>query len=138
MQGHIESYDVDTQTGVIKDAQGFYNFHIEDWQAQVNPDVGDDVLFEINSDNKAVSINLAGGYLQAPKAVKYRYLAAFLALILGFVGVHRFYLGHYKMGFAQIAVTAITVGYGAMWGFIEAVLLVAGHIDKDAKGRPLK
>jgi len=25
-----------------------------------------------------------------------------------------------------------------MWGFIEAILIITGHIYKDAKGRPLK
>ena len=72
------------------------------------------------------------------KAVKYKYVAVALAFFLGFTGMHRFYLGYYKLGLAQLAFTAITVGYGALWGFIEAILLFAGHINKDAKGRPLK
>ncbi|MFZ2727036.1 MAG: TM2 domain-containing protein [Methylococcaceae bacterium] len=137
MIGHIESYDEQTQTGAIKSEEKFFPFYINDWAANVAPEQGDDVIFEV-VDNKAVQINLMGAYLEKPKAVKYRYLAAFLALILGFLGVHRFYLGYYKIGLMQIAFTAITVGYGALWGFIEAVLLLAGHIDKDAKGRPLK
>ena len=137
MIGHIESYDPDSQTGVVKSEENSYTFHLDDWVAQVPPDPDDDVNFEAEG-TIARKINLVGAYLAPPKAVKYKYVAAFLALLLGFTGLHRFYLGFYKLGFAQLAVTAATVGYGALWGFVEAVLLFTGNINKDAKGRPLK
>ena len=137
MIGHIESYDPDSQTGVVKSEENSYTFHLDDWVAQVPPDLDDDVNFEAEG-TIARKINLVGAYLAPPKAVKYKYVAAFLALFLGFLGLHRFYLGFYKLGFAQLAVTAATVGYGALWGFVEAVLLFTGNINKDAKGRPLK
>lgn len=137
MIGHIESYDPESQTGVIKSEENFFTFHIDDWVAEVPPDQGDDVNFDA-TELVASNIKLVGAYLEKPKAVKSRYLAAFLALVLGFAGVHRFYLGFYKLGLAQIALTAATQGYGVLWGFIEAVLLFGGHISKDAKGRPLK
>ena len=137
MIGHIESYDPDSQTGVVKSDENSYTFHLDDWVAQVPPDPDDDVNFDAEG-TIARKINLVGAYLAPPKAVKYKYVAALLALFLGFTGLHRFYLGFYKLGFAQLAVTAATVGYGALWGFVEAVLLFAGHINKDAKGRPLK
>jgi TM2 domain-containing membrane protein YozV len=137
MIGHIESYDPDSQTGVVKSEEKSYTFHLDDWVAQVPPDQGDDVNFDTEG-MIARKINLVGAYLAPPKAVKYKYVAAVLALFLGFTGLHRFYLGFYGLALAQLAVTAATVGYGALWGFIEAVLLFAGHINKDAKGRPLK
>ncbi len=137
MIGHIESYDPDSQTGVVKSEEKSYTFHLDDWVAQVPPDLGDDVNFDAEG-TLARKIILVGAYLAPPKAVKYKYVAAVLALFLGFTGLHRFYLGFYGLALAQLAVTAATVGYGALWGFIEAVLLFAGHINKDAKGRPLK
>jgi len=137
MIGHIESFDPDNQTGIIKSEEKSYTFHLDDWVAQVPPDQGDDVNFDAEG-AIARKITLVGAYLAPPKAVKYKYVAAVLALFLGFTGIHRFYLGFYKLGFAQLAVTAATVGYGALWGFVEAVLIFAGHINKDAKGRPLK
>jgi len=137
MIGHIESYDPDSQTGVVKSEEKSYTFHLDDWVAQVPPDQGDDVNFDAEG-TIARKINLVGAYLAPPKAVKYKYVAAVLALFLGFTGLHRFYLGFYGLAFAQLALTAATVGYGALWGFVEAVLLFAGHINKDAKGRPLK
>ncbi|MDD5319204.1 MAG: TM2 domain-containing protein [Methylococcales bacterium] len=137
MIGHIESYDPDSQTGVVKSEEKSYTFHLDDWVAQVPPDQGDDVNFDAEG-TLARKIILVGAYLAPPKAVKYKYVAAVLALFLGFTGLHRFYLGFYGLALVQLAVTAATVGYGALWGFIEAVLLFAGHINKDAKGRPLK
>ena len=139
MIGHIESYDPKTQSGVIKSEDKFFAFDLQGWVADVPPDQGDDVDFDVAVDNTtAHTIKLVGAYLQPPKAVKYKYVASALALFLGFTGAHRFYLGFYKLGVAQLALTALTVGYGALWGFVEAVLLFTGNINKDAKGRPLK
>lgn len=148
MIGHIESYDPKLQSGVIKSEEQLFDFNLEAWLADVPPDQGDDVIFDAEG-NSAINIKLMGAYLEPPKAVKYKYVAAVLALFLGFTGAHRFYLGFslpfewkwnrfYTLGFAQLIFTALTVGYGALWGFIDAVLLFAGHINKDAKGRPLK
>ncbi|MGZ8136484.1 MAG: TM2 domain-containing protein [Methylococcaceae bacterium] len=138
MIGHIESYDPDNGTGVIKSEDKLFTFHLDDWKAVAPPDQGDDVNFEAQDETKACNINLVGAYLEPPKAVKYKYVAAFLALVFGGVGLHRIYLGYYKVALAQIVVTMATAGYGVLWGFIEAILLFANHIDKDAKGRPLK
>jgi TM2 domain-containing membrane protein YozV len=137
MIGHIESYDPDNRSGVVKSEENVYTFYLDDWVAQVPPDPGDDVTFEVD-EGIARNIILVGAYLAPPKAVKYKYVAALLALFLGFTGLHRFYLGFYWLGIAQLALTAATVGYGALWGFVEAVLLFTGRIEKDAKGRPLK
>jgi TM2 domain-containing membrane protein YozV len=84
-----------------------------------------------------------GAYLEPPKAVKYKYLAAVLALFLGWTGAHRFYLGFYRMAFIQLTLTVILYvtglpGFAALWGFIESILLFGGQINKDAKGRPFK
>ena len=137
MIGYIESFNPDNQNGLLKSEEKSYTFHLDDWAAQVPPDVGDDVNFDTEG-TIARNINLVGAYLTPPKAVKYKYVAAVLALFLGFTGMHRFYLGFYWLGIAQLALTAATVGYGALWGFIEAILLFTGNINKDAKGRPLK
>ena len=139
MMGHIESYDANTQSGVIKSEDKFFAFDLEGWtEKDVLPDQGDDVYFDVEEDNNAINVKLVGAYLESPKAVKYKYVAAFLALLLGFTGAHRFYLGFYKLGLAQLAFSALTIGYGAVWGFIEAILLFSNNITKDAKGRPLK
>lgn len=138
MIGHIESYNSDTQSGVIKSEDKFFAFDLKGWASDVPPDQGDDVYFDAGEDNTAINVKLMGAYLEPPKAVKSKYIAGILGLLLGFAGAHRFYLGFYKLGLAQIAVSAFTIGYGAVWGFVEAFLIFTGHIYKDAKGRPLK
>lgn len=142
MIGHIESYDPDKQTGVIKNEGGLFTFHMEDWVADVPPDEGDDVNFDADG-TIASNINLVGAYLEPPKAVKYKYLAAVLAVVFGWTGMHRFYLGFYRLGLAQLILTVVLYvtglpGFAALWGFIEGVLLFGGQINQDAKGRPLK
>jgi TM2 domain-containing membrane protein YozV len=137
MIGQIESYDPEAKTGIIKSGEALFEFNASDWMAEVLPEAGDDVTFDAKG-NVAANVNLVGAYLARPEAVKYRYVAAALGLILGAVGAHRLYLGYYWIALFQLVVTFLTGGFGVIWGFIEGVLLLAGRIDKDAKGRPLK
>ena len=142
MIGQIESYDPDSQAGAIKSEGMMFTFRLEDnWQANVPPDIGDDVNFEVEG-TMANNINLVGAYLKPTKAVKYKYLAAVLALFLGWAGIHRIYLGFYRLAFIQLTLTIVLYimglpGFAMLWAFIECILLFGGHINKDAKGRPL-
>lgn len=142
MKGHIESYDSESQAGVIKSADVSYPFSMADWAASVAPDVGDVVVFALE-DGVVRDINLVGACLAPPKPVKYKYLAALLALILGWAGVHRFYLGFYQLGATQLLLTGILYvtgfpGFAFLWAFVESILIVTGNLNKDAKGRPFK
>ena len=73
----------------------------------------------------------------SPEA-KSKLAAGLLGILLGGLGVHRFYLGYVGIGIAQIAVTLVTFGFGAIWGFIEGILILTGSINQDAKGNPLR
>lgn len=143
MIGHIESYDKDVQTGVIKYEGKFFEFYIDAWTSEQPPKAGDDVDF-LAEDDVITEVGLLGAYVKDMRPVKYRILAGILGLLLGWLGVHRFYLGFYSIGLAQIVFTMVTlmlgfgVGFGVVWGFMEGFLLLTGHIHKDAKGRPLK
>jgi TM2 domain-containing membrane protein YozV len=142
MIGHIESYDPETQTGVVKSEEKFYGFHLDNWMEQVEPDEGDDVRFEAD-DTTAMDVHLVGAYLEPLKAVKNKYIAALLALVLGPLGVHRLYLGFYRLAAIQFVITIVLVflgltGFAFLWSFIEFVLLIGGQMNQDAKGRPLK
>jgi TM2 domain-containing membrane protein YozV len=62
-----------------------------------------------------------------------------LGIIIGGLGVHRFYLGYTGIGVAQILVTVLTCGAGWVWGLIEGILIIAGTtITTDAEGNPLR
>lgn len=74
---------------------------------------------------------------------KSRLLAGLLGVFLGGLGLHRFYLGFWGIGFLQILVTTVSVilclrihGYtvGFIWGFIEGILILGGKM-RDAQGR---
>lgn len=81
---------------------------------------------------------------------KSKMVAGLLALFFGQIGAHNFYLGYNGKGTAQLLLTVF--GYllsffiigipmiiaAALWGFIEAIMIFAGSIDKDAKGNTLK
>lgn len=73
---------------------------------------------------------------------KSRILAGVLAILLGCFGVHNFYLGFKNKAIAQLLITVLTCGYGALitgiWGLIEGILILTGSVAADATGRPLK
>ncbi len=73
-----------------------------------------------------------------PEDAKSKLVAGLLGLFLGGLGVHRFYLGYVGIGIVQIIVTLVTFGLGVLWGMIEGILILAGSINKDAKGQPLR
>ena len=138
MIGHIESYDDERQTGAIKYENGFYEFHIDDWDSEAEPKIGDDVDFVPEDDGSATNVSLLGAYLKDLRPVKNHYIAGALGIIFGAIGLHRLYLGFYGFAIVQIIVTYLTGGFGVIWGFIEGILIIGGQIHKDAKGRPLK
>lgn len=75
---------------------------------------------------------------QNTSGYKSRTTAGLLGIFLGGFGIHRFYLGYTGIGIAQIAVSLVTWGIGALWGFIEGVLILTGTgITSDASGNPL-
>ncbi len=71
---------------------------------------------------------------------KSRLVGGLLGILLGGLGVHRFYLGHIGIGVLQIVVTFLTFGVGAVWGFIEGIMILVGAepFKRDARGVPLK
>lgn len=139
MIGHIESYDDERQTGAIKCEDKFYEFHIDDWTSEEEPKIGDDVDFIPEDDGSASDVGPLGAYIKDMKPVKNHYIAAFLGIFFGCLGLHRIYLGFYPIALLQIALTVgIGFQYGFMWGLIEGGLLIAKLMNKDAKGRPLK
>jgi|TARA_Y100000031_G_C8105797_1_gene330906 TM2 domain-containing membrane protein YozV len=69
---------------------------------------------------------------------KDKLVAGILGIVIGGLGIHRFYLGYIGIGIAQILVTLITFGVGAIWGLIEGILILVQDDWTDAQGRPLK
>lgn len=70
---------------------------------------------------------------------KSKLIAGVLAISLGAFGIHNFYLGKSNRAIAQIVVTVLTCGVGALWGMIEGIMIFAGNAElcTDATGAPL-
>lgn len=73
---------------------------------------------------------------------KSRALAAVLAFLLGFFGVHNFYLGYTGKAIAQLLTTLLSVGtlgfISLIWAIVEGVLILTGTITVDGNGIPLE
>jgi TM2 domain-containing membrane protein YozV len=73
-----------------------------------------------------------------PMSDKSKLAAGLLQLFLGGLGVGRFYLGYIGIGFAQLAITVVTLGIaGWIWPLIDAILILTGKLP-DAEGRTLR
>lgn len=142
MIGLIKDYDPDTETGTITIGKENFAFDLSVWLPSAPPEQGDEVVFDLRG-VKPYNINLRGAVLNKEGAVKRRYIAVILALFLGWMGAHRFYLGYYRIGIIQCILTVVLLaagmmGYALLWGFVEALLIFGGHLDRDAQGRPFK
>lgn len=69
---------------------------------------------------------------------KSRMAAGLLQIFLGGFGVGRFYLGYTGIGVAQLLVTLFTCGVGAIWPFVDGILILCGHVQTDADDVPLR
>ncbi|SHG64503.1 DUF1707 domain-containing protein [Streptoalloteichus hindustanus] len=67
---------------------------------------------------------------------KSKLIAGLLQILLPF-GVGRFYTGHTGMAVAQLVVTFVTFGFGALWPFIDGILLLVNG-GTDSHGRRLR
>ncbi|MFE9694071.1 TM2 domain-containing protein [Micromonospora sp. NPDC005806] len=78
-------------------------------------------------------------YQQHPQGVsdKSKVVAGILQILLGSLGIGRFYMGDTKTGVIQLVVSVVTCGLGGIWGLIDGILiLVNGGVD--GQGRPLR
>ena len=141
MKGYIASYDKKNSAIVVVVSGGkTIAIHADEWKTEeYPPHSGCTVEFEQDEEGIVTNVVLVGEY-NGPvgEAVKSKKIAGFLAIFLGFAGIHRFYLGNYLIGICQLALTAATMGMGAVWGLVDAVLIFSGKVDRDVKNRPLK
>ena len=72
-----------------------------------------------------------------PYSDKQKVVAGLLQIFVGGFGVGRFYTGHTGIAIAQIAVTFLTCGIGALWPLVDGILMLMGKVT-DAQGRPLR
>ena len=73
---------------------------------------------------------------------KSRVAAGILAILLGHLGIHSFYLGNTSRGLMQLLISLLTCGVGwiimSIWGILDGIKLLDGRINIDANGVFLK
>lgn len=74
--------------------------------------------------------------LGQPQSDKSKMVAGLLQIFLGGLGIGRFYLGYTTIGVLQIVVTIFTFGIGALWPFVDGIMILMGKVP-DAEGRTL-
>lgn len=101
------------------------------------------VITSTNANNSSQSANTQNQSYSNQNA-KNKVCAGLLALFVGYLGVHNFYLGYTSKGVAQLLLTLvgwILCGLGpiiaSIWAFVEAIMIFTGSINKDANGNDL-
>ena len=68
-------------------------------------------------------------------------IAILLALFVGSLGIHNFYLGYTQKGTIQMLITILTCGMGgifvSIWALYDLILIASGKISVDGYGNPL-
>ena len=124
MQGQILEYSVQTNAGVITGDDGNrYTFAGSEWKESALPARGMRVDFEVHGAT-AVSVYRAlaggGGSGVAVSCTKSKVAAGVLGILLGGLGIHKFYLGLTGPGFIMLGI--------AILGAITAILIIGFFI----------
>ena len=60
-----------------------------------------------------------------PPGAEKKVVAGILGILLGGLGIHKFYLGYTKEGIIQLVIGVVTCGVGGIIGLIEGILYLA-------------
>ena len=67
-----------------------------------------------------------------------RIFIVLLAVFLGSIGAHDFYLGYTKKAVAHLVMYVLFLGwFSQVWALIEALYIFTGRTTTDAEGKPL-
>ena len=126
MKGRILDYTVQSNSGVISgDDGGRYGFSGADWKADVVPRKGMAVDFDVQDTN-------AVGIYPALESVgsKSKIAAGLFAILLGGLGIHKFYLGYTGPGLVYLLTN--TIGWivtAFMLGVPNIILMVLALVE---------
>ncbi len=88
---------------------------------------------------KTVQYNAAQNTGSAANSTpKSKFVAGLLAILLGTLGIHNFYLGYTKKAVAQLLLFVFFLGFiSFIWGIIDGIRIFCDNIKCDARGIPL-
>lgn len=112
MKGQILDFSIQENAGIISGADGSrYHFRGSDWKGDRPPVRGMSVDFEADGNSaRSLYIDVSGTAKEKDKLV-----AGLLAIFLGYLGIHKFYLGFTGPGLVYLLVN--TVGFVITWIF---------------------
>jgi TM2 domain-containing membrane protein YozV len=112
-----------------------------DSAAPAFPAVGSDPVFT-TADQSEPAAYPSVQYPDVPTSGnKSKTTAGLLAIFLGALGIHRFYMGYKLIGAIMLLITVASLGRLApitvLWGLVEGILIFTGKMKKDKYGREL-
>ena len=127
MKGRILDYSVQTNSGIISGDDGRrYTFVGAEWRGSSAPVRGMYVDFEaMQGGTEARDIYVAAessGLSEIFGGAKNRVVAGVLAIILGWLGVHKFYLGYTNQGIMVIVPSIVLIIITQFVGFLGFIL----------------
>jgi TM2 domain-containing membrane protein YozV len=135
MRGHVLGVDKRTGDGIVSADDGRrYSFTPADWAHRGEPAIGMYVDFDTDQNRALALFPVPGAQPPSPALAagasadrdaddRNKYVAAFLAFILGPIGIHRFYLGRIGSGIVMLILTVTVVGLlvSVPWALIDLV-----------------
>ncbi len=104
MKGKILDYNIQDSSGVISGEDGKrYAFSNSEWKNNVAPKSNQSVDFEVEGDT-AKSIYLVSSSGAAGGGTSSKLIAGLLAIFIGCLGVHKFYIGCTTAGIVMLVV----------------------------------
>jgi TM2 domain-containing membrane protein YozV len=98
-----------------------------------NNNLGDDIkkgVEEAVENVKETANDFAEGAKEILQEENKKVVAGILGILLGFFGVHKFYLGYTKEGIIQLIVSCVTCGFGSIIGLIEGIIYLTKSDDE--------
>lgn len=121
MQGKVLTFSVQTGQGIISgNDEKRYSFQGSEWRAERAPSVGLNVDFEV-VEGKAVEIYSVVSKGES-SGVSKRLITALLALFVGSLGIHKFYLGRTQAGVIMLVVFVVGFIFAGVPSFVIAII----------------
>lgn len=128
MKGQLLDYSVQTNSGVISGQDGSrYTFVGSEWKGEVPPSRGMQVDFDVDGASAmAVYRDASVAQAGASSGAKNGLAAGLLAIFLGALGIHKFYLGYTGPGLVYLLTN--TIGWIVTIFFLGIPNIILGLI----------
>lgn len=115
MRGTVLGFEIRSSEGKISGDDGArYGFAGAEWHGKTPPAAGQKVDFEVSGSDALAIYPIRGGVGPAASYDRNRVAAALLALFLGSLGIHKFYIGKGGAGMVMLLISIFGVLLGGI------------------------